>query len=415
MTEETSTGSAEPRPSVGTTATQWAVVWLAFGAGVVAAMQIGKLPPSISVVQTEFNAGFITAGWIASMISTTGFVLGLVSGLIVDHIGQRTVLIFGLCALALGSFIGALAPNVELMLLSRFVEGVGFASTTVAGATMIARESSDRDRKWALGVWAIYMPIGFAGMMMITAALLDQIGWRTIWAVNCAVAAVWALVILCGTAETGSDRKSPVAMDRLLLDLRQVLSQWGALLVAATYALYAAQHIGMMTWLPTLMRETYTASAVLAAGVTAGVLACNGFGNYLAAWSMARNIPIWTLLVIGCIGMALMEAAVFLGSLPDSLRLICILLFGVTGGLVPASALAAVPVLSPSPAHIGLVGGLMVMATNTGQLFGAPLLASARVYTGSWDGLAYVMLSLAALATVCALASRAFESHSDLS
>ena len=142
------------------------------------------------------------------------------------------------------------------MLIARFVEGVGFASTTVAGGAMIARESSDRDRKWALGVWAAYMPAGFAGMMMITALLLDQIGWRAIWAVNCAIAVVWALIVLIRTTEFGSNRRNPIDKARVLLNLRQVLSQWGALLVAATYALYAAQHIGMMTWLPTLMRET---------------------------------------------------------------------------------------------------------------------------------------------------------------
>jgi len=181
MTEETNADSAGLGSTIGLTETRWSIVWLAFGAGVVASMQIGKLPPSMLLIQAEFEAGFITAGWIASMISTTGFVLGLVSGLIVDHVGHRTVLIFGLCSLALGSLVGALAPGVEFMLIARFVEGVGFASTTVAGGAMIARESSDRDRKWALGVWAAYMPAGFAGMMMITAVLLDQIGWRAIW------------------------------------------------------------------------------------------------------------------------------------------------------------------------------------------------------------------------------------------
>ncbi len=411
MTEETNADSAEPRSTIGSTETRWSVVWLAFGAGVVASMQIGKLPPSMLLIQAEFEAGFITAGWIASMISTTGFALGLVSGLIVDHIGHRTVLIFGVCALALGSLVGALAPSVEFMLAARFVEGVGFASTTVAGGAMIARESSDRDRKWALGVWAAYMPAGFAGMMMITAILLDQIGWRTIWAVNCAIAAVWALIVFSGTAGFRSNRRNPIDRAHVFLNLRQVVSQSGALLVAATYALYAAQHIGMMTWLPTLMRENYAASAVLAAGVTAGVLIFNGCGNYVAAWSMARNVPIWALLAVGCIGMALMEAAVFLGSLPDSLRLVCMLLFGIAGGLVPASALAAAPVLAPSPALIGLVGGLMVMATNTGQLFGAPILASARVYAGSWDGTAFVLIAMATVATICAFASRVFENR----
>ncbi|MGI9521928.1 MAG: MFS transporter [Hyphomicrobiaceae bacterium] len=410
MTEQSNCDSGVPKSMIGTAETRWSVVWIAFGAGVVASMQIGKLPPSMLLVKAEFEAGFVAAGWIASMISTTGFILGLVSGSIVDHLGHRKVLIFGLCALALGSLLGALAPSIEFMLLARFIEGVGFASTTVAGGAMIARESSDQDRKWALGVWAAYMPVGFAGMMMITAALLDQIGWRAIWVANTAIATIWVSIVLAGTTKTNLVGRGNNIKTSLVHNIGVVLSQRGALLVAATYALYAAQHIGMMTWLPTLMQETYSAPALLAAAVTAAVLIFNGLGNYVAAWSMARDIPIWILLTVGCIVMALMEAAVFLSPIPDSLRILCILFFGIAGGLVPASALAAVPTLAPSPAFIGLVGGLMVMATNTGQLFGAPILAWARVFTGSWEGTAYVLIGMATVATLCALTSRTSES-----
>ena len=43
------------------------------------------------------------------------------------------------------------------------------------------------------------------------------------------------------------------------------LKQRGACLVAACFAMYAAQHISMMAWLPTYMRETTDASTLLAA------------------------------------------------------------------------------------------------------------------------------------------------------
>ena len=76
--------------------TQWPIVWAALGAGVVAASHIGKLPPALSDIRLELDAGLIMGGWIASMISIVGFAAGLGAGAIADRIGVGRVIIFGL-------------------------------------------------------------------------------------------------------------------------------------------------------------------------------------------------------------------------------------------------------------------------------------------------------------------------------
>ena len=75
-------------------------------------------------------------------------------------------------------------------------------------------------------------------------------------------------------------------------------------------------------------------------------------------------------------GMAIAEIAIFSATLPAELRLLSALAFGIFGGMVPAAALGSVATYTPSPAQIGTMNGLMVMGTNTGQLFGPPALAA---------------------------------------
>ena len=87
--------------------TQWLIVWVAFGAGIVAATHVGKLPPALPEIRADLGAGLVLGGWIASMISCTGFALGIVSGTLADRIGQRRVLIMGLIAMTVGSLGGA--------------------------------------------------------------------------------------------------------------------------------------------------------------------------------------------------------------------------------------------------------------------------------------------------------------------
>ena len=122
--------------------TQWPIVWVVFGAGIVASSHIGKLPPALQQIGANLEAGLVMSGWIASMISTIGFALGLVAGAIADRIGQRRVLIFGLLMLALGSLLGTFAPSSSIMLIARFIEGLGFTATTITGGAIIARTTA---------------------------------------------------------------------------------------------------------------------------------------------------------------------------------------------------------------------------------------------------------------------------------
>jgi len=389
--------------------THWPIVWAAFGAGVVAASHIGKLPPALPVIRLDLHASLIMGGWIASMISIVGFTAGLAAGAVADKLGVGRVIIFGLLALAAGSLAGTVANSGEMMLAARFVESVGFTASTVTGAAIIARATADKDRKWALGIWAIYMPTGFAGMMLISAFIIDVFGWRTVWGVSCIITLLWTFVVMYVTKEWRQQQKSQTLGKSVLGNIGYSVTSLGGLLVAGSYAVYAAQHIGMMSWLPTYMSDVYRSSVLIAAAVPALILAFNGGGNYAAAWAMRRGFPIWMLLALGAAGMAAMELGMYSNAVPDVMKLLFALVFGIAGGLIPASALAAAPIYAPSAAQIGTMSGLMVMATNAGQLFGPPALAAAREQAGNWNGTLWLVLSLAVAGFLMAVLSRSME------
>lgn len=390
--------------------THWPVVWAAFGAGVVAASHIGKLPPALPFIRLDLHAGLITAGWIASMISIVGFSAGLVAGAIADKLGIVRVNIFGLLALAAGSLAGSVATSDVMMLLARLVESVGFTASTVTGAAIIARATADRDRRWALGVWAIYMPIGFAGMMLLSAFAIDGFGWRAVWVIGSVISLLWAFVVLSVTRRWRQQQAASGTLGRSVLrNIGLGVTSIGGLLVAGSYAVYAAQHIGLMSWLPTYMADVYQSGVLLAAAVPALILAFNGGGNYAAAWAMRRGHPIWILLAIGAGGMAAMEIGMYSSAVPDVLKLAFALVFGLAGGLIPASALAAAPIYAPSVAQVGTMSGLMVMATNAGQLLGPPALAAVHEQAGTWDGTLWLVLALAAAGLAMAMLSRPME------
>ena len=388
--------------------TQWPIVWVAFGAGIVAATHIGKLPPALPEIRLALDAGLVTGGWIASMISCTGFALGLVAGSLADRLGQRQGLIFGLLAMTAGSLLGAFAQSGEVMLLSRFIEGVGYTSVTITGAGMITHVTAAGDRKWALGIWSSYVPVGFSVMLIAGALVLEAWGWRTLWLISSGITVVWAGIVWKATL--GWQRQSGnVAMTSMLNNVTRCLASPGALLAAGCFALYASQHISMMAWLPSYMREVYGSSTLVAAVVPAVVLMFNAIGNWFSAWAMGRGVSIWSLLAVGAIGMGLSQIGIFSAFLPDTARLGFAVLFGIFGGMVPAAALGSVAIYTPSPSQIGTMNGLMVMGTSTGMLFGPPAVAAMRAVMGNWNDVVWLMVSLATVGVILAVLSRRLE------
>lgn len=396
----------DENPQQETPQTQWMIVWIAFGAGIVAATHIGKLPPALPEIRADLGAGLVLGGWIASMISCTGFALGLVAGTIADRIGQRRVLIMGLIAMTVGSLAGAFAASGEVMLVSRFLEGLGYTAVTITGASMITHVTAAGDRKWALGIWSSYVPVGFSVMLIAGAIILDAYGWRTLWIASSAITLIWAVAVFRVTAGWQPSQKTGVTTTSMLRNLTKCLSNRGALLVSACFALYAAQHISLMAWLPTYMHEVYGSGRLVAAAIPAIVLLFNAGGNWLSAWLMGRGMSTWLLLVIGAIGMGLTQVGIFAAGLPDAGRLMFALLFGIFGGAVPAAALGSVAIYTASPSQTGTMNGLMVTGTNTGMLFGPPAIAAVRAATGNWNDIVWLLIALAAAGFVCAMLSR---------
>lgn len=395
------------------TATRWTLVWVAMGSGIVAASHIGKLPPALPAVQADLAVDLVTAGWIASVISATSFALGLFAGSIADRLGQRRAVLFGLASLAAGSLLGSFAPGGGMLLAARFIEGLGFAATTISAAAIITQATHASDRKRALGTWAAYYPLGLTSLLLLSPVIVDAFGWRILWQVSCAVTIVWLAVFWRATGGRAPARGATAKSETLLRNVTLTLGQPGALLAAACFGLYAAQHVAFIVWLPTMIMDVWATGTFVAAAVPAAVLFCNIAGIYLAGRLMGRGVPIWFLMAVGGAGMGLAELGFYAEALPDLARLGMALTFGLCGGLIPAAAMAAAPLYAPSPAQIGTVNGLLVMGTNTGQLFGPPALAAVRQGLGSWHGTLWLMLGLAAAIVILALLSRKLERRAE--
>ena len=380
----------------------WPRIWVAFLAGCVAAFQIGKTFASLTLIIDELSLSLVQAGLILSLFSLIAAIAGAGFGLLSDRIGHLRMALTGLALSAAGSFLGALVSSIELLLLSRLLEGFGFILAIVALPSLISRSASDSDRPLAMGLWGAFMPAGIGMSMLITPLLVDWHGWRGLWNDVGIMLLLWAVVLYLGF------RRSP-AQPGIRLNSAEFIGsilRAGPLLVVAGFVCYSSLYQSLTAFLPTMLVTDYEVPLAQAARFGAFVVVGNIIGNIGAGWLISRGFRPWKLLTISFLAMGLFASLVFSTATDPVLKVVAGFLFSTFGGMFPGTAFVLAARYSPSPSQMALMAGFMLQGAGIGQTIGPLMVSSAVEYFSDWNMANGVVIAMAAIGLSCALLLR---------
>ncbi|WP_433469244.1 MFS transporter [Spirillospora sp. CA-128828] len=142
----------------------------------------------------DLNADMADLQWTVNAYTLTlaGFIL--LGGSLGDRFGRRRIFLVGVVWFAVASVLCGAAPNTEMLIVSRALQGVGGALLTPGSLAIIQASFAPDDRPRAVGAWSglggVAGAIGpFAGGWLVEAA-----GWRWVFLLNVPLAAVVVLV-----------------------------------------------------------------------------------------------------------------------------------------------------------------------------------------------------------------------------
>ena len=364
--------------------------WVIVLAGVAAALHVGKLPPAVPALQQAMGISLVQAGFLLSLVQLGAVLLGLVAGLLADGVGLRRCMLAGLTLLTVAGLAGAAARNAHDLLLLRALEGVGFLLTTVPAPSLLRRAVAPGQLTRMLGVWSAYMPFGTALALLAGPLLMDAVGWRGWWVLTALCTAVmlaWLPLAVPRDVRPapGAHGAAPAAEPwhrRLAITLRAP----GPWLAALTFAVYAAQWLAVIGFLPTLYQQSGWGGA-LGAVLTATVAAVNMVGNIMAGRLLHRGVNARSVLWSGFAAMALGAWLAFGSATLDApvLRYGGALLFSTVGGLIPGALFALAPRVAPGEGHIATTVGWIQQWSAIGQMSGPPAVAWVASRVGGWD------------------------------
>lgn len=178
------------------------MIWLDGSVVNVALRTIGEdLDASLAQLQW-INNGYLMM--LASLI--------LLGGSLGERFGRRRMFVLGTVMFAGASLLCGLAPDAEVLIAARILQGVGGALLTPGSLAMIQGSFRTTDRAKAIGAWSGLGGVASATGPFVGGVLIDDASWRWIFLINLPLAVLTVVIAMRAVPET-RDPHAPTTFD----------------------------------------------------------------------------------------------------------------------------------------------------------------------------------------------------------
>jgi MFS family permease len=387
-----------------TPAYAWVVLFALYMATLSATLNLFKLPPVMTLIQTAFNVDNVRTGDLMSIFSIMGFILAIPAGYILKRFGIKMTGLIAVGAVTIGSASGALSKtSFEMLYVGRFIEGVGMGLIMVAAPFAISVWFPPHNRALPTGIWASSVGIGNIATLLIAPSLAVSYQWPSVWWAGAGFSALAFILfaslfrlpkqeeMYAAPAPAPATQEKPPSLAKGLANR----SFW---MISISFGCYNLVVMAMCTFLPVFLEvvrgysKTYEKGVLMNAGfVTALIMAASIFsgpgGGSISDRLGKRKIMVLIPYIL--------TALTFLFPFTISLPMIPVymIVFGIVGGPIAPILLAAVPEVAPKPQLIGIGMSVAAVGQNIGMYIGPSLFPRIMAVHG-WEAAGYWMIPI---------------------
>ncbi|GGD70286.1 multidrug effflux MFS transporter [Caballeronia grimmiae] len=326
--------------------------------------------PALGEIGDTLHATRSAAGFTLSLFMA-GFVIGpLVYGPLSDAYGRKPLLFLGLVIFTVGGVLAACAPSICVLLLARFVQGLGAGSGMTIALAIVRDLFEGEAMQRRIGSITVVANVAPIVAPSLGVALLAVIHWRGIYGVMAGCGLVAALVTWRGLRESARIATTRFSMTKLVHNYATVLRHRdaaGAIVINGLgfgwmFAYVAGSPLVLLGTLhvrPLVYAAMFatTGAGIVAGAALNGVLARRGVSSGRLLFVAIAFAAISS---VGLIALASLRCITLCTAMP--LFLVSSFCFGLAA---PSAARRA---LDPLPELAGAAGGLL---TSVQMLSGA--------------------------------------------
>lgn len=390
---------------------RWLIFCSVFFLGVLTSFGMFKAP---TMFTTEFTTelGFTESniGWVMSMFTLIGAVLAFPAGGIFAKLGAKKSLIITAISLIAGAVGGALATNATMMLITRFIEGIGMGLISVVGPAAIASIIPARKQGLAMGIWSVWFPAGVVLAMNLTPMVYSMAGsWRANWWLS-AILAVIALVFVIAVYKTPPQEDAPVEaveIDSAPLKLKPDL--FSIFMIAIAFGCWNVFNAGAIGgFYPSYLTDVFSLDNQLSGTISSItnilVLALGPISGIVAdKFNIHKGF-----IVFGMFGAAVLLTFAF----GDNIALVWVFVVAMSfcSACCATGVFSSVPLYAKDPSKVGLGMAIVAFFQNLGGCIGSAAFGSIAVAMG-WNMASLVFcVPLAVIGGICAVLIKSLKS-----
>jgi EmrB/QacA subfamily drug resistance transporter len=152
----------------------------------------------------DFDAGAAGLQWTVNGYTLTLAALILLGGSLGDRFGRRRIFVIGVTWFAVASLLCGLALNIDMLVASRALQGIGGALLTPGALAILEASFDPVDRSRAIGAWSGLAGIAGAIGPFVGGWLVEVANWRLVFLINAPLAALVVLVALRHVPESAN-------------------------------------------------------------------------------------------------------------------------------------------------------------------------------------------------------------------
>src|SRR5215472_10220519 len=139
---------------------------------------------ALPAIHREIGGSLPTLEWVIDAY-LLAFAAGIVTAAALgDRLGRRRVFTVGLLVFTAGSAACAVAPNAELLIAARAVQGIGAAIVTPLSLTILTAAFPAERRGAVVGIWGGVAGLATATGPLVGGAVIEGLSWHWIFWVN---------------------------------------------------------------------------------------------------------------------------------------------------------------------------------------------------------------------------------------
>ncbi|WP_179953441.1 MFS transporter [Desulfobotulus mexicanus] len=158
---------------------------------------------ALPAILKDFNTSLAMTEWVVMIYLLTITCFLLTFGRLGDMLGRKRIYATGLLVFTLASMLCAMAPNVQMLIGARLLQGLGSAMIMACTPALLVDAFPDSQRGRVLGLNGAVVACGLTAGPAIGGFLLSLGSWRLIFYVNIPIGLLATILVMMTLRESG--------------------------------------------------------------------------------------------------------------------------------------------------------------------------------------------------------------------